>query len=371
MARDYDKLFNDTREKYNNNLLNSYIEDREMYRKVKKSTFYQYLNVVINYIKYISEVKNIDIEKIDMDVIEKVNQSEISNFVFNNNGDTINTQKKAKDALKNFYKFLCDKTDYSNKEIMATKTIIEEKIKPNEQLETQEDLDNAVELAKIKKNKKTNKQINTDVMNLLIANIESKRNNEQAIRDLCIVCTMFALGIRRSEASAINVGDVDFENNIIYIKSMKKSKVFDVELPKELKIIIAEYLKSEFYINAKSKSKEKNNPLFYSTRTFNRISDESITKLFKKYGVEDFTSHAFRKYGITKEYIITGDMHQASVKGGHSSFVLTSDTYITDEAKKNIGKYKDVFDGIKIKLLEKYYIKQECLGGKVKDEKEQ
>lgn len=358
MARDYDRLFNETKEKYNNNLINSYIEDREIDRNIKKSTFYQYLSVVINYLTYISEIKNINIEDVDIEVIEKVNQVEISNFVFKNNGNTINTQRKAKDSLKAFYKFLCSKTGYTNATIMIAKTIIEEKINPTIQLETQEDLDKAVEKMKQQKTKKTNNQITTEDIDKLISIIEGKRNNTLAIRDLCIVCTMFSLALRCSEARAINVNDIDFENNIIYIKSMKVSGVEEAELTEELKIIIKKYLESDFYKNASSKTAEKNKPLFFATQTFNRIDEKSITDLFSKYGIKDFTSHAFRKYGVTKEYIVTGDIYMAQKKARHSSIDTTTKYYITNEAKNNVGKYKHMFDGIKIKLLNKHYIQQ-------------
>lgn len=358
MARDYKKLINNISENSDNIIFKKYIKNKS---KDTPSTTYQYVGIINNYIKYISDIKNIQTSDVTIERITDIEYVDIKSFVLENNRRA-KSQLVMKFAIIDFYTFCVLDTDGSNEKLNNRLMIIERGIKPKESFEEAlENYDDGNE----------NDKITTEELNDLISIIESKKNNNMAIRDLCIACTMFSLGLRCSEVANLNIDDIDFDNNKILIKSEKNIVIAKEHLYPELKIIIKAYIDSEFYEIAEERNKDEKQPLFMASSTGNRIPTGSITSIFKRYGIKNRTSHALRKLGITREYIITGDIYKAWKKARHSSPDMTMKRYITEEVENSIGKYKYMFDGVKIKLLDKYYIQQECLGGKTKDEKEQ
>ncbi len=343
MARDYEKLINNILENSDNIIFKKYIKNK---LTDTLSTSYQYINIINNYILYISKIKNMKASDITIEHITNMEYLDIKSFVLENNRRT-KSQLVMKFAVIDFYTFCVLDTDGLNEKLNSRLMVITKGIKPKESFkEALENYDDG--------NK--NDRINTEELNNLIATIENKRGRYIAIRDLCIVCTMFSLGLRCSEVVNLNVNDIDFDNNEIKIKSEKNIVIGKEYLYPELKTIIKVYLDSKAFKITKIKNNDIDQPLFMASTTGNRIPTESITSIFKRYGIENRTSHALRKFGITREYIITDDIYKAWKKARHSSPDVTMKYYITDEAKNNIGKYTHMFDGVRIKLLDGYYI---------------
>lgn len=363
MAKDYKKHIIDVSLNDENELVRKFAKNKLL---DTSSTSYNRIYGVKRYIQYIANLNNVEYKNVNKKMIEDISYVDLKQYVLEDNGhlDT-KSQNVLKYTIKDFYIFYILDDNGMNDKLNNKVTLIEIGIKPKERYE------DALKKHKENKDKSENKDINTEHINKLIANIESKRNNEQAIRDLALVCTMFSLALRASEAQNLNYEDIDFENETIIIKSNKTVDIKKEKMHPELKFILETYTKSKFYKDAERKTKEERKPLFYAVGTYNEMPLDSIYDIFNKYGIEDFTSHAFRKYGTSKEYMITGDIYKAMKRARHQNINTTTKYYITEEAQNNVGKYKHMFDGVKIKLLDKYYIQQECLGGKTKDEKEQ
>lgn len=326
-------------DKVENDILKNFIKHYAIDQNFNSvNTIKKYSYEIEGFLKYISDLKNINIKDIGYD--------ELINIEFNDFQKFINIQVSSaskshyKNGLLKFYKYCQTSTNFKIKEFKELKEMISsvdiEKEKIDKQIENINNIDN--------------KDINTDIMNEFIANIEKKKRSKNAIKNLCIVSMMFSLALRCSELIEIRVSDIDFENDTIIIRNKKGNKPFKVELYKELKIIIEHYLNSQCYQEAKNKTKVEEDYLFYTIRA-NQLDMSNINTIFKTYKMESFTPHSLRKYGATKEYMVTGDIYRAVARLRHSDVKTTTDYYITREADCNMGKYTHMFDGIEIKLL--------------------
>ncbi len=119
-------------------------------------------------------------------------------------------------------------------------------------------------------------------------------------RTWAIINFFVATGVRRRSLINIKIGDLDFDNDIIYVRVTKNRKTIIIPMGKALKKVLLEYLK---YRNG-----ESDDYLFCNLEGM-QLTENALNNLIKKYntkrGVKKTGVHLFRHY-FAKEYIQNG-----------------------------------------------------------------
>lgn len=97
----------------------------------------------------------------------------------------------------------------------------------------------------------------------------TKNLKEKALLHLCYSC-----GLRRSEAEALNLQDIDFANNLVYVREGKGAKRRVVPINKSIKKDLENYCLQY--------RKDKSNEAFMIGRIKQRMRGASYNSLFKK-----------------------------------------------------------------------------------------
>jgi len=125
-----------------------------------------------------------------------------------------------------------------------------------------------------------------------IINAPMKFGFQNALRDKCILEVWAMTGIRRNELRMLNWEDIDFGNNVITVKHGKGNK--------QRQIPIAEPLVSDLWAYLQTRLPLKNNAVFISSTTGERLSVTPLQQLFRR-AIKDcgldgkgYTIHKFR-----------------------------------------------------------------------------
>lgn len=137
-------------------------------------------------------------------------------------------------------------------------------------------------------------------------------------RTWVIINFFVATGVRRRSLINIKIGDLDFENDIIYIRVTKNRSTLIIPMGSALKKVLLEYLK---YRNG-----EENDYLFCNLEG-EQLTKDAINNIIKKYntkrGVKKTGVHLFRHF-FAKEYIQNGgNVFKLKKLLGHSSLEQT------------------------------------------------
>ena len=147
------------------------------------------------------------------------------------------------------------------------------------------------------------------------------------VRDLAIMTLLLGTGIRVSECVGLNIQDVDFNNNGLFIKrkgGYEQIVYFGDEVEKELR----EYCKERSHLIAVSGSEKA---LFLSLQG-KRMSVRTVEKLVKKYAntvttIKRITPHKLRSTFGTSLYNETGDIYLVADVLGHKDVNTTKKHY--------------------------------------------
>ena len=174
----------------------------------------------------------------------------------------------------------------------------------------------------------------------VLRNVEMNSPEKYKNRDLCILKLGFSTGLRVSAIIQIDVDDVDFKKNQIRVTEKGDYDQY---------IMFGENLKAQLQAwlidREKYFSKFNTNALFVSQRG-NRISDDMVSVMFKKYakGATDkhVHPHVMRHSCATNLYEATGDIYLCAKQLNHKS-VSTTQRYaeLSKEKQKQAANILD------------------------------
>lgn len=137
----------------------------------------------------------------------------------------------------------------------------------------------------------------------------SKSKDFSELRDYTLMMTLLLTGARRSTARSIQIDDVDFDNELLTLRHIKRDTTFQIRqvpLNPDLKIAFTKYLRKT---GLQSQSKY----LFPNVEGGELHPDtinKRMEKLFEAADVEFRGCHEFRHTFATKTYAALGDIEQ-------------------------------------------------------------
>ena len=160
-------------------------------------------------------------------------------------------------------------------------------------------------------------------------------NGSSNNRDIAVLSVFLYTGLRVSELVNLEIGDVDFEENIIYVHAGKGDKDRIVVMPD----ICKEHIKN--YMKERIKIRSNNNYLFISNKKtkFNTSTVERMVKrVAENSGItKNVTPHVLRHTFATSILRNGGDIRFIQQILGHSSLATTQIyTHIDDSTLKEM-----------------------------------
>lgn len=153
-------------------------------------------------------------------------------------------------------------------------------------------------------------------------------------RDMAMVYLMLSTGIRISECVGIDIDDIDWEENSVYLER-KGRKFQNVYFDKKCAELLSAYMDEREDMDLD----EPTTALFIS-RNGTRITPRSVQRMVKKYASvavknKHITPHKLRSTYATSIYNSTGDIYLAQNALGHKS-VNTTARYanVSDEKRR-------------------------------------
>jgi len=159
-------------------------------------------------------------------------------------------------------------------------------------------------------------------------------NTIESERDRLIVRLIYATGVRVSELCAINVEDIDFEEQTIRVKG-KGDKIRTVFVDEETLEEINRFIGNMIM-----------GPLFLGQQG-NHISPRTIQHLFKQYAPAGITPHKIRHSYASELYRRSKNLRVVQENLGHSS-IKTTEIYLhtdIDERKRVYQQYFPLSNG--------------------------
>jgi len=168
-------------------------------------------------------------------------------------------------------------------------------------------------------------------------------NAKNKPRDYAMLTTFLYEGLRLSELINLNIGDIDFENNVLKVRSGKGDKDREIPLHPEVKKAIVGYLRYRTENNIMPKDEENKDILFVGGK-LQRISAFWILHKIKEYAVKagitkNISTHKLRHTALTHWYMATNDIRFVQKIAGHSR-ITTTEIYV----HSNINYLKEVME---------------------------
>lgn len=291
-------------------------------RASKKSytTMDTYINYVKNFMEFITGNKIVD------DFYKHVTSTDIEHYMISletrkikgqiiRTGDSIQATRWS--ALNTFFVFLVNKKEY----ILKNPMVKVERPKVN------------VEHKVIYMTKSEIKKVKNEIDHC---------THKNAMRDKTIVGLALATGLRVSALIQINIEDIDFDNNIIRVIE-KRQKTREIPFGENTKQLLKEWIE---YRN-KTYKDVSTTALFLSQKR-NRISDDMVANLLKKYtgGInKHITPHKLRSTTATNLIKSGTPVTTVAKILGHDS-IQTTMGYVgalNEETEKAIQNLDNVF----------------------------
>jgi len=156
----------------------------------------------------------------------------------------------------------------------------------------------------------------------LLRSIEDKRNR-------LIVRLIYATGVRVSELCAINVEDIDFEEQTIRVKG-KGDKIRTVFVDEETLKDIDEFIGNKI-----------EGPLFIGQQG-NHISPRTVQHIFKENAPDGITPHKIRHSYASELYRRSKNLRVVQENLGHSS-IKTTEIYLHTDLEERKRVYQQYF----------------------------
>ncbi len=154
-------------------------------------------------------------------------------------------------------------------------------------------------------------------------------------RDKAVISVFLYTGLRVSELVNLEIGDVDFEENIIYVHAGKGDKDRIVVMPDVCRDCVKVYMKERIKIRS------NNNYLFISNKK-TRFNTSTVERMVKRVGersgiAKKVTPHVLRHTFATSVLRNGGDIRFIQQILGHSSLATTQIyTHIDDSTLKEM-----------------------------------
>ena len=294
-------------------------------------TFFQYLK------EFCPETVEVEIKDIPLELIENLAYQDINeyqNYLDIKHPEVCGSKEHANGkhaiarkmcSLRGLYKFLCEH-GYMAKN--PTTGAVKQKIKLGEHEIVRMNKDEVNSYLKVIKDS----DVKSTHQKKILQNMQK--------RDFAILNLLLFCGIRVSECVALDLDDLNFEENSLLIvrKGLKEQFVYFNE---EVAQILKEYIETE---RPKYLTFTDEKALFLSTRK-QRISVRSIQEMVKKYSKEiminkSLSPHKMRSTYGTALYNKTGDIRLVADVLGHSDINTTAKYYAAteDERRKQASK---------------------------------
>ena len=162
-------------------------------------------------------------------------------------------------------------------------------------------------------------------------------------RDLCLIAISLFTGIRVGSLVEINIQNIDFENQILYI-IQKGNKEMQIYLPDNLMQYIHRWVKDREELL--EKTDEKIDALFITQHKgrYNRMSEKTVGYMLKKNTSnlnKHITPHKLRHTFGTHIYQETGDIYLVANLLGHANIQTT--TIYAHQDKRKAKEAVDLF----------------------------
>lgn len=187
-----------------------------------------------------------------------------------------------------------------------------------------------IERTKRKDNVKRTSLTMEEINAVLEAADSGKYNRDKILirRDYLIIYLFVYTGMRESAMSQINISDIDFERKVLTVYE-KRDKIFEYTLNKKLIQMIQAWLANRSALLRGLKKAEDSTPALFLNRNGNRLGQDGIYDLVKKYTEiatgKSLSPHKLRASFITLFYEASGhDIEAVREAVGHESIQTTS-----------------------------------------------
>lgn len=169
------------------------------------------------------------------------------------------------------------------------------------------------------------------------------RQKEWMERDRAIFALFICTGMRETALSEINIGDIDFAHNKIFIID-KGHKVNEYVIKENLKSALVDWIDKRDELLADKQC----DALFISNRR-TRITSNSVANIVRKYTKEalgkEISPHKLRAAFCNILLKKTGDIHFVSKAVGHAN-VSTTQIYLDDDMAANKERASEYMESI-------------------------
>ena len=274
-------------------------------------TFFKYLK--LNDLNLDTNSKEILINDITIDELKQLTLDDLytyTSYLKKVKKNSAATRARKVASLKSFFNYLC-----MNQKLLD--------INPAQNLETP------------KIGKRLPKYLTLEESQQLLKNIE-KNDSRNEPRDYAIITLFLNCGMRLSELTGINMGDIDFDNDKLNVIG-KGNKERTIYLNNACMSAIKTYMSSRKQNTLKNDSKA---PLFLSERK-ERISQRTVQEIVKKYltatGLSKYSTHKLRHTAATLMYKYGNvDIRALQQLLGHESISTTEIyTHVDNEIIRN------------------------------------
>ena len=296
------------------NAIRQFLEHCEIEKNQSKRTLISYAHYLERFLEF---AKNIEIEKIDLNLIKKYRLF-LNRYEFRNNENlSIKTQNYHIIALRAFLKY-CIKSDW--------KVLAPEK----------------VDLAKIPE--RTIEYLTREELEMLFHAIDY--NKQIGLRNRAILEMLYSTGLRISELTNLNRQHVDLKRGEFYVRG-KGKKVRIVFLSDRAKTWLKEYLDSRddnfdpLFLNY-GRSRQKKQKDLDLKGEHRRLTEYTIQEMVRntarKAGIlKHVTPHTLRHSFATELLLNGADIRSVQEMLGHSSITTTQIyTHITNKKLKEV-----------------------------------
>ncbi len=306
---------------YNPYLLNCFLEYLDSALDKSENTIKEYNYDLVTFFKYLKlgdissdvSTEEITINDITLEDLEKITLDDLytyTSYLKNTKKNSAATRARKVASLKAFFNYLCINQKLLN-------------INPAQNLETP------------KIGKRLPKYLTLEESQHLLENVE-KINSRNETRDFAIITLFLNCGMRLSELTGINIGDIDFENNKLNVIG-KGNKERTIYLNNSCVEAITSYMSAIGQTASRENSKK---PLFLSERK-RRISQRNVQDIVKKYltatGLSKYSTHKLRHTAATLMYKYGNvDIRALQQLLGHESISTTEIyTHVDNEIIRN------------------------------------
>jgi len=302
-------------------LLNCFLDYLDSALDKSQNTIKEYNYDLVTFLKYLkltdlnldTNSKEILINDITIDDLKKLTLDDLytyTSYLKNVKKNNAATRARKVASLKAFFNYLC-----------MTQKLLD--INPAQNLETP------------KIGKRLPKYLTLEESQQLLKNVE-KIDSRNELRDYAIITLFLNCGMRLSELTGINIGDIDFDNNKLNVIG-KGNKERTIYLNNACMDAITNYMSSRPKTGLKIDSKSA---LFLSERK-ERISQRTVQEIVKKYltatGLSKYSTHKLRHTAATLMYKYGNvDIRALQQLLGHESISTTEIyTHVDNEIIRN------------------------------------